>query len=292
MARGFSNEENRAVTVEKLNTIKGDVIVVTGCTRGFGRVLVQQLASAGARVVVSSPWVEENDALAAQITAAGGTALSCMGDVTSREQMAELVATAVSTFGGLDYWINNAAYETPGMSTALEFGDQGFDAVNEVNIGGTYNGTMAALRVMVEQGSGVIINVTGRGDDLRPTLYTAPYGASKAWIRSFSKTLRGEYKSRGVNVINFNPGVMNTERMDRADSEQLSGINSRTEKLFPVVMRVLGDPPEVASQKLVDFIALGKAKEVGEFRLINLRKVFKGIGNEAVYRVKNRNQKD
>ncbi|CAB4540124.1 unannotated protein [freshwater metagenome] len=269
--------------------LKGDVIVVTGCTRGFGRVVVVDLAKAGARVVVSSPWQDENDALAAEITASGGTALSCLGDVTNRDQLRELVATTMSTFGRLDVWINNAAYETPGMSLALDFGDAEFDSVNSVNVGGTYNGTMAALRAMLEQGHGVIINVTGRGDDLRPTLYTAPYGASKAWIRSFTRTLRGEYGKRGVNFVNFNPGVMITERMDRAEAEQLAEINPRTEKLFPVVMRVLGDPPSVASEKLIEFIASGAAKKDGEFRLINLRKVIKGIGGEAKYRVQNRN---
>jgi hypothetical protein len=54
-------------------------------------------------------------------------------------------------------------------------------------------------------------------------------------------------------------------------------------------MRVLGDPPSVASEKLIEFIASGAAKKDGEFRLINLRKVIKGIGGEAKYRVQNRN---
>ncbi|HCK78548.1 MAG TPA: hypothetical protein DHW34_00860 [Actinobacteria bacterium] len=269
-------------------SLVGKVAVVTGCTRGFGRVLVTDLARAGARVVVSSPWRDENDALAAELTAQSWEAVSALGDVTSRDQLSALARKAVDTFGQLDIWVNNAAYETPGMNRALDFGDEIFDAVEEVNVRGTYNGTTAALRVMIEQGGGTIINITGRGDDLRPTLYTVPYGASKAWIRSFTRSMRAEYKNTGVNIVCFNPGVMTTERMDRAEAEQLAGIDPRTEKIYPTIMRVLGDPPEVASGRLVEFLAAGSAAKNGEFRLINLRKVFKGIGGEAVYQVRNR----
>jgi NAD(P)-dependent dehydrogenase (short-subunit alcohol dehydrogenase family) len=261
--------------------LDGEVVVVTGCTRGFGRVLVSDLARAGARVVVSSPFKDENEELVEEFTRAGLVAIAAPGDVTDRDQMRALAAAAADEFGRLDVWVNNAAYETPGMSKSLDFGDEIFDAVNSVNVVGTYNGTMAALRVMLEQGDGTIINVTGRGDDLRPAMYTNPYGASKAWIRSFTRTLRNEYGKQGVNIVGFNPGVMNTERMDRAEAEQLHEIDPRLEKIYPVVMRVLGDPPQVASARLVQFIASGGAAKKGEFRLITPVKVVKGASAEA-----------
>jgi len=267
--------------VSKTVRLDGDVVVVTGCTRGFGRVLMSDLAHAGARVVVSSPWKDENDELVDEFKRAGLTAIACLGDVTDRDQMRALAGAAIEEFGRLDVWVNNAAFETPGMARSLEYGDEAFDAVTGVNVIGTYNGTMAALRIMLAQGSGTIINVTGRGDDLRPALYTNPYGASKAWIRSFTKTLRGEYAKQGVHVVGFNPGVMTTERMDRAEAEQLADVDPRLQKVYPVVMRVLGDPPQVASARLVRFIAAGAAAKHGELRLITPVKVAKGLGAEA-----------
>lgn len=267
--------------MSKTVRLDGDVVVVTGCTRGFGRVLISDLARAGARVVVSSPFKDENDELVDELRRAGLTAIASLGDVTDRDQMRGLAATAIDEFGRLDVWVNNAAYETPGMARSLDFGDEIFDAVFEVNVKGTYNGTMAALRVMLEQGSGTIINVTGRGDDLRPAVYTNAYGASKSWIRSFTRTLRSEYSKKGVNIVGFNPGVMATERMERADVHQLNEADPRLEKIYPIIMRVLSDPPTVASARLVEFIASGDAAKKGELRLITPIKLAKGVGEEA-----------
>lgn len=269
-----------------LSSLRGRSVVVTGCTRGFGRVLVTRLAALGARVVVSGPVPAESEELAAELVAAGGEAVVAPGDVTSEADVAALVATAVEAYGGIDIWVNNAAYETPGMARILDFPPDTWVRTTEVNVLGTGRCTLAALEHMRERGRGLIVNVTGRGDDLRPTKYSAPYGASKSWVRAFTRTLRAEYAASGVNLVAFNPGIMDTARMERAHFYNEDPDQQRTEKQMVVVKRILGDPPEVAAESLIAFLASDKAHKAKELRLITPKRVARGLADEAKHRLK------
>jgi len=269
-----------------LDALRGRSVVVTGCTRGFGRVLVSRLAALGARVVVSGPVDAESEQLAAELVAAGGEAVWCPGDVTVAAQVDGILATAVEVFGRVDVWVNNAAYETPGMARVLDFPAEVWERTTEVNVLGTGRGTVVALRRMLLQGHGVIVNVTGRGDDLRPTKFSAPYGASKSWIRAFTRTLRAEYRASGVNLVAFNPGIMATPRMQRARFEQPTVEQERTERQMEAVVRVLGDPPEVAAEALVRFLASPRARTAKELRLITPARVVRGVSGEVRRRVR------
>ena len=162
----------------------GSVAVVTGCTRGFGRVLVEALAARGVKVVISGIDRQEADILAADLNERGATAVASPGDVT-READVQALVQAAEAMGPLTLWINNAAYESPGMALVSDLEPGVFEAIQQVNVIGTYRGTMAAVAAMADR-EGVIINITGRGDDLRSAKFTAAYAASKAWTRSFS----------------------------------------------------------------------------------------------------------
>jgi NAD(P)-dependent dehydrogenase (short-subunit alcohol dehydrogenase family) len=258
----------------------GSVAVVTGCTRGYGRVLARRLADRGVVIVVSGIDLDESQAFAAEIGAAGGRAVAAPGDVTSDADVAALVAAAVD-LGGPDLWINNAAFESPGMASVLDVPSEDFLAVQEVNVMGTYRATRAALGVMTPRGRGVIVNITGRGDDLRASRFSTAYAASKAWIRSFSRSVAAETASTGVRVIPFNPGIMITDRMAAEERRQDVGVDDRTQKLFDTVRRALGDPPEVAADALIDFLDREPATLRKELRLITPGRVAKGLGGEA-----------
>lgn len=270
-----------------LSSLRGRSVVVTGSTRGFGRVLAGRLAGLGARVVVSGPVPEESREYAEELTKRGDDAVWSVGDVTSGTDVDAILATAVEHYGHVDVWVNNAAYETPGMSTLLEFPPEVWERTTQVNVLGTGRCTIAALTHMRARGRGVIVNVTGRGDDLRPTKFSAPYGASKAWVRAFTKTLRAEYADSGVHLVAFNPGIMTTARMDRAHFTQHSDAHDRTEKQLEAMTRMFGDPPEVAAEQLIAFLASGQAAKRKELRLINPVRIAKGLGGEAVHQAAN-----
>jgi NAD(P)-dependent dehydrogenase (short-subunit alcohol dehydrogenase family) len=267
-----------------LAALRGRRVVVTGSTRGFGRSLVTRLSELGARVVVAGPFPDEARALADELTAAGGDAVWSPGDVTQEADVQAMLRTAVDSFGGVDVWINNAAYETPGMARVLDFpGETGavLDRTTAVNVVGTGRCTLVALEHMVGVGRGVIVNVTGRGDDVRPTPFSAPYGASKAWVRAFTRTLRKEYADSGVNLVAFNPGIMTTARMERAHFLEDDPAAAKTEKMLDGVTRVLGDPPEVAAERLIAFLASPRSQKAKDLRLIGPVRIARGLKDEA-----------
>jgi 3-oxoacyl-[acyl-carrier protein] reductase len=256
------------------------VAVVTGCTRGFGRILVTMLSERGVKVVVSGIDRGEADTLAQQINASGGTAVSSDGDVTRPEDL-QAIVTAAQGLGGLGLWVNNAAYESPGMSPITDLDDGVFEAIQQVNVFGTFRGTMAAVEAMQGR-AGVVVNITGRGDDLRSAKFTAAYAASKAWIRSFSRSLAAELSDTGIRVIPFNPGIMATTRMSVEDHAPTESVDGRTLELFAFINRALGDPPEVAAQRLIDYLGAEPAALKKELRLLTPARFAKGVSTEAV----------
>ena len=269
-----------------LGSLRGRVAVVTGSTRGFGRVLVNRLADVGVRVVISGIDLPESLAFAEELTSRGVDAVAAPGDVRLRAEVDGLARIAVDSFGQLDIWVNNAAYETPGMGWTLDFDPETYEKLLRVNTLGTYFGSRAALTTMIARGSGTLVNVTGRGDDLRATKYSNPYGASKAWVRSFTRTLAAEYKDSGVRIIGFNPGLMKTGRVAHAHfiGERT---DERTLRMFATVQRVLADPPYVAAERLMEALAQPTtARARTELRLITPVRVAKGLADEAGRRLR------
>jgi NAD(P)-dependent dehydrogenase (short-subunit alcohol dehydrogenase family) len=241
----------------------GRTVVVTGCTRGFGRVLVEQLASLGARLVVSGPWEEESADLAAALRERGSEAIAAPGDVTDRDQVAGLAAAAVQTFGSLDVWVNNAALATP-VGRAFDLDASWFERSVAVNVLGTYHGARAAAEVMLPAGRGVIVNMLGRGDDVRATPHTSPYGASKAWARSFTRSLQKEYAGTGIQVVGFNPGMMLTDML--LTPQVVGDEGEAAMRPYAAITRIFGDPPEVAAAALVR--ALERPRPPSSLRLL------------------------
>lgn len=230
-----------------MGSLSGKVVVVTGCTRGFGRVLVEVLAGRGARLVISGPWSDEAEEQAADLRARGIDAVATGCDVTDAVEVEALADLAVATWGRVDVWVNNAAASNPvGRAFDLEPGE--FRRAIEVNALGTYHGTRAAVTRMAGTG-GVVVNILGRGDNAGATPYTTAYGATKAWVAGFTASVRKEYADAGVHLVGFNPGMMLTEKLTGAHAVGEAG--ERMMKPFAKVQEVFADPPEVAAERLV-----------------------------------------
>ncbi|MGA3527467.1 SDR family NAD(P)-dependent oxidoreductase [Melissospora conviva] len=228
--------------------LTGKVVVITGSTRGFGRVLAEQVADRGARVVVSGPWPEEAEKQAAALRERGIEALAAPGDVTDQAQVEALADAAVAAYGRIDIWVNNAAAATP-VGRAFDIDPAEFRRAVSVNVLGTYYGARAAGIRMLAGSGGVIVNMLGRGDNTGPTPYTSPYGATKAWVRGFTRTLQKEYEKTSVRVVGFNPGMMLTDML--LNPHVVGDEGERAMKPFAVVTRIFADPPEVAAAELV-----------------------------------------
>jgi len=229
-----------------MGVLDGKVIVVTGSTRGFGWALAQAFAREGAAVEVSSRSPEAVDKAVQALTAAGGQAGGLACDVGELEQVQALLADALHCFGRVDVWVNNAGISPPyGPTAHVDPAD--FARTTRTNVLGLYHGSLVAMRYFLPLRRGKLINMLGRGERGPAPMQNA-YGASKAWVRSFTLTLAEEYKDSGVGVFALSPGMMDTELL--TDVEVLPGFEDRLAN-FESVVQAISQPPEVSARRAV-----------------------------------------
>ena len=153
--------------------LAGRTAVVTGGAQGLGYAIAHRFVAEGARVVLGDLNLDATRAAAGQL---GGDAVAraVRCDVTSAEQVQDLVDAAVRDFGGLDVMVNNAGITRD--ATLRKMTEEQFDEVIAVHLKGTWNGTRLAAAVMREQGSGAIINmssISGKVGLIGQTNYSA-----------------------------------------------------------------------------------------------------------------------
>ena len=161
------------------------VAIVTGAGRGLGRAIATRLAEAGARVVCADIQDVTAAETAAGIADAGGQASAARVDVSRREDVDALVRGVVGDHGHLDVMVNNAAIIVDGL--VLDTSEDDLDRVMAVNFKGVFFGCQSAGRVMVEQGSGSIINLASGAIDM-PTPSLVCYSTAKAAVSARTKT--------------------------------------------------------------------------------------------------------
>ena len=190
------------------NNIAGKIVVITGASSGLGEATARHLSALGAIVVLGARRVERIDALAAELQAAGGSALALATDVTDCAQVQRLVDAAIGTHGRIDVMINNAGLMPHSPLDRLKIAD--WDRMIDVNIKGVLYGIAAALPTMQQQKSGHIINVSSvAGHKVRPG--SAVYAATKHAVRALSEGLRQEVKPYNIRTTIISPGAIDTE---------------------------------------------------------------------------------
>jgi len=190
--------------------IEGAVVVVTGASSGIGRATALALAERGARPVLVARRVGELDAVAAQCGQRGAAALVVPADVTDPAAVDRVVERACERFGRIDGWVNSAA--VTGFAPLLDMPLDQIERIMAVNVMGTVHGARAVLPVMIEQGSGVLVNLSSLLGVVAPPLAGA-YAMSKFAVRGLGVTLREELRmagARGVRVATVLPAAIDT----------------------------------------------------------------------------------
>lgn len=185
---------------------------MTGGSRGIGRGIAVRLAAEGAAVAVNFRVDEAaaNETVAA-ITGAGGKAIAVRGDVGVAEQATELVAMSVRDLGGIHILVNNAGISADMLTVRLS--EEEWDRVLDTNLKGAFLTCKAALRPMMRQRWGRIINIasvsafTGNAGQ-------ASYAAAKAGMVGLTKSVAREVATRGITANVVAPGLVDTEMTD------------------------------------------------------------------------------
>ena len=185
-----------------MENISGKVVVITGGSSGMGEATARELSSQGAKVVIGARRADRIEAIAAQINAAGGTALGVAADVTKRDDVQHLVDAAVRTHGRIDVLINNAGVMPLSPLEQLKLDE--WDQMIDVNLRGVLHGIAAALPYMKAQKSGHIINTASVADH-KVFAASAVYSATKFAVRSLSEGLRQEVKPYNIRTTIISP---------------------------------------------------------------------------------------
>ncbi len=226
----------------KILRLENKVAVVTGSSSGIGSAIAVAFAKEGAAVAVdyrSHP--DEAKEIVEQVENFGGRAISVHADVSSPEDVKNLIQKAVEEFGRLDVMINNA-----GMEEKMPFLETPLDVWNKtiaVNLTGAWLGCQEAAKQMVSQGgSGRILNISSVHEDL-PMPTNSPYCATKGGLRMLMRTIAVELAPHNITVNNIAPGAVATP-MDAPLEEDA---NKMQQLLSEIPLRRMGKPEEVAA---------------------------------------------
>ena len=212
-----------------MHPLKGKAIVVTGAGRGIGAAYATHLAALGARVVVNDVGCDAAQDAAAAIRSNGGEAIACVADIVDWEQARRLIDCCIDGFGRIDGLVNNAALFSVGRLDEYQPGS--FEQLLGVNVIGTLNCAAHAVKPMIAQGSGSIVNVTSGAHMGIPTM--GCYGASKGAVASLTYSWAAELAGTGVRVNAISPMAQTAMGDVLADYMREHGHEPHSSTLLP-----------------------------------------------------------
>jgi NAD(P)-dependent dehydrogenase (short-subunit alcohol dehydrogenase family) len=224
-----------------LFSLDGKVAVITGSTRGIGRAIAGRMAEAGAKVVISSRKADACDAATAEINAAcPGAAIAIPANISSKDQLKQLVDEATRRLGRIDILVCNAA-SNPYYGPMAGIEDEQFRKILENNVLANHWLINFAVPQMIARRDGVVIIVSSVGG-LRGSPVIGAYNVSKAADFQLARNLAVEHGPHNVRVNCIAPGLIKTEfaRALWEDPERLHRVNTQ------VPLRRIGEPDEIA----------------------------------------------
>lgn len=220
-------------------SLAGKVAIVTGAARGIGFAIAELLASRGADIVIADMQYDSAKSATDKIeTTYGRKTLALSVNVAKMESAKSMVERVISEYGRLDILVNNAGITRDTLIMRMEEAD--WDDVINVNLKGAFNCSKAAVRQMMKQHYGRIINissVSGQAGQVGQTNYSA----SKAGLIGFTKALARELASRQITVNAVAPGFIPTALTDNLAPELKEMILKATP------LGRMGKPEEIAN---------------------------------------------
>lgn len=227
-----------------------EAALVTGAARGIGQAIAAVLAKEGATVVLAD-LIPEVEKTAAALREEGYQAYSVTGDVAAMEDAQRMVRETIEKCGKLDILVNNAGITRDNL--LLRMPEEDWDKVIAVNLKGIFTMTKSALKPMLKQRSGKIVNIASVVGEIG-NIGQANYAASKAGVIAFTKTMAKELASRGIRVNAVAPGFIQSQ-MTEVLAEEV-----KTNLLRQIPLGRFGSPEDVA--KTVAFLVSPDAEYI------------------------------
>ena len=198
---------SRKFARRKAVDMHGQVVLITGSSRGLGLALAEEFALQGARLVLSARDEQELERARQQLADQGAEVFAVPCDMTQREQVQHLMEQATMHYGRVDILVNNAGIITVGPFLAQTLND--FEDSMNVLFWGPVYATLAVLPQMLERKSGCIVNISSIGGKVSVP-HLLPYSSAKFALTGFSEGVHAELAKEGIHVLTVTPGLMRT----------------------------------------------------------------------------------
>ena len=225
--------------------LDGKTAIVTGSGRGLGKAIALKLASMGSNIVLNDIASSDViDATAEEFANLGYKAVVYKGDVRIKEDVEALINKTIETFGRIDILVNNAGITRDGL--IIKMSEEDWDTVLDINLKGAFLCTKAAVKFMIKQKSGKIINIASVAG-VTGNHGQANYSASKAGLIGLTKSIAKELGSRGITCNAIAPGVIKSKMTDVLPEKV------KENYLNNIPLKRFGTPEDVAN--VVGFLA-------------------------------------
>ena len=202
--------------------LDGQTAIVTGAAQGIGQGIALVLSEAGANIVIGD--IQDSSDTVRQIKQQGGRATSMLMDTARPSDAESLVALALSEFGGLHVLVNNAGIDAP-RGTIWGLSDEEWQRTIDVNLTGVFYCTRAALKPMLAQGSGCIVNISSQAARAAGSPDGSPaYNASKAGLIGLTIASSAQAAPRGVRVNAIMPALVESRDFGWTPEERAAQI--------------------------------------------------------------------
>jgi 3-oxoacyl-[acyl-carrier protein] reductase len=213
--------------------------IITGASRGIGKVTAELLAAEGYNVLINYHHSEASAVeLAAGLKYNGKSAAIFKADVTKKDEVDSMVDFCVEVFGSIDILINNAGIAK--QKLFIEISGEEWDEILNTNLKGVFNCSQAVLRYMLPEKKGKIINVASIWGIVGAAC-EVHYSAAKAGVIGFTKALAKELGPSNIQVNCIAPGVIQTEMLDSLNQAELEALRLQTP------LGKLGTPSDIAA---------------------------------------------
>lgn len=225
-------------------SLENEIALITGASRGIGQAIALELAAQGATVIGTATSGKGAQAITEYISAAGGKGIGLVLDVTDQESIDSTIKKIAEEYSAASILVNNAGITRDNLLMKMK--DEEWDAIMQTNLTSLFKVSRACIRAMMKARKGRIISiasVVGVSGNAGQT----NYGAAKAGVIGFSKSLGREVGTRGITVNVVAPGFIDTDMTRALPDAQKEAL------LGQIPMNRLGEPTEIA--KAVAFLA-------------------------------------